>query len=117
MYPSITETMLIDVGGDELELPLTVEYQHHAGYRGDMIDPPEPAHVELQAAWITPVEGQPAIGVLSWLTEAQCESLQRTCMEDWQGRKDEAAEHRYEMQKEDRDDRLNRLAEEYDDGF
>ncbi|MET0439167.1 MAG: hypothetical protein ABW043_16910 [Devosia sp.] len=89
-----TTLMWHDSTGSEVECDVVVEYDTYAGYAGDRIDPPEPAHVEI--CGVSPVDRTVTIPDYA----IDHELLADECMEDWHDDQIAGEEYRAEMRAE-----------------
>lgn len=83
-------------GGEDREACAKVTYARHSGYRGDSINPPEDATVEIIAIERTD-PGEP-IDFERWQNDAD---LLAECMDDWSEDLIAAAEYRAEQRRDD----------------
>lgn len=88
-----TATAWTDAFGEEREALIGVRYTVHKGFRGDHIDPPEPATVEIDDVKV--IEGGPLPD--DW--EAPDELLAE-CLADWAEEAIEAAEWRAQSRRD-----------------
>lgn len=89
-----TDLLWHDSRGSEIETRVRVVYSVYKGFRGDQIDPPEPASVEIQS-----ITSEPA-GVDIPDRFFEDEELLAECMQDWIDGESDAAEWRAQCRRD-----------------
>lgn len=96
-YTLRTTVMWHDGRGCECEAEVRVTYTAHPGHAGTMIDPPEPASVEIVS--IIPVD--PSVTLPSGYSAGDFdEAFFEDCLEDFTAERDEAAECRAQSRRD-----------------
>lgn len=98
-----------DPDDDQSDMPVTVEFTYHPGYRPSLYDPGEAAHVEVTS--IKTDDGQE----VDWLSEEQIGAVELECFNAAprliEEARCDAAEARYEDQRDERWLNTHRMAQ------
>lgn len=94
-----TTIMWHDSTGGEVEAEVRVVYQHHKGSPQTMIDPEEPASVEIIS--IKPVDPSVLLPA-DWRAGDHDETLHEECFADWQADQEDIAEWLAQSRRDDR---------------
>lgn len=95
---TFTTTLAWEQDGEEQEATVQVTYSHYKSSPQTMIDPAEPASVEIVS--ITPLDRSVTLPP-EWADGDRDEELFEECFADWQGALDDAAEWRDQCRRDD----------------